>query len=153
MPLAGICLNAASEYQTFVDEVNDALLSHHLNLSPHGDFNAHIGIDTETWKGVIGRHRVLSLNENGRCLLQLQYGVATDSASCIIVSADLFSDVLDVRVKRGAELSTDHHLAICSLRTSKPVPNRKSRKPIANYRIKWEALEDEEMRKQFESSI
>ena len=27
-----------------------------------------------------------------------------------IVSADLFSDVLDVRVNRGAELSTDHQL-------------------------------------------
>ena len=27
-----------------------------------------------------------------------------------IVSADLFSTVSDVRVKRGAELSTDHHL-------------------------------------------
>ena len=29
-----------------------------------------------------------------------------------IVSSDLFSDVLDVRVKRGAELSTDHHLVV-----------------------------------------
>ena len=29
-----------------------------------------------------------------------------------VVSSDLFSDVLDVRVKRGAKLSTDHHLAI-----------------------------------------
>ena len=28
---------------------------------------------------------------------------------CIVLS-DLFSDVLDVRVERGAELSTDHHL-------------------------------------------
>ena len=40
-----------------------------------------------------------------------------------IVSSDLFSDVLDVRVKRGAELSTDHHLVVCSLRLSKPWPN------------------------------
>ena len=29
-----------------------------------------------------------------------------------IVSSDLFSDVLDVQVKRGAELSTDHHLVV-----------------------------------------
>ena len=29
-----------------------------------------------------------------------------------IVSSDLFSDVLDVRVKRGAEMSTDHHLVV-----------------------------------------
>ena len=32
---------------------------------------------------------------------------------CIVLS-DLFSDVLDVRVKRGAELPTDHHLVVCS---------------------------------------
>ena len=43
-----------------------------------------------------------------------------------IVSSDLFSEVLDVRVKRGAELSTDHHLVVCSLQYSKPWLNRKS---------------------------
>ena len=65
--------NATSEYQTFVDEVNDAL----LRVSPTestvlmGDFNAHVGTDNETWKGVIGRHGVSGLNENGRCLLRL----------------------------------------------------------------------------------
>ena len=63
------------------------------------------------------------------------------------------SDVLDVRVKRGAELSTDHHLIACSLRLSKPWPNRKSNRSSVTYRIKWEALEDKQVRKQFASSI
>ena len=70
-----------------------------------------------------------------------------------IVSSDLFSDVLDVRVKRGAELSTDHHLVVCSLRLSKPWPNRRSNRSSVTYQIKWEALEDNEVRKQFASSI
>jgi len=61
--------------------------------------------------------------------------------------------VLDVRVRQGAELSTDHHLVVCSLRISKPVPSRKSLKSTATYRIKWEALEAKEVRKQFASSI
>jgi len=72
MPVAGICPQCCeSEYQAFVNEVNDAL----LNVSPFestvfmGDFNAHIGTDMETWKGVIGRHGVTGLNENGRYLL------------------------------------------------------------------------------------
>jgi len=57
----------------FLDEVNDAL----LRVSPFestvltGDFNAHIATDTEAWKGVIGRHGVPGLNENGRYSLQL----------------------------------------------------------------------------------
>ena len=70
-----------------------------------------------------------------------------------IVSSDLFSDVLDVRVKRGAELSTDHHLVVCSLRLSKPWPNKRFNRSSVTYRIKWEALEDKEVKKQFASSI
>ena len=172
--------NATSEYQTFVDEVNDALLRVSATESTvlMGDFNAHVGTDTDTWKGVIGKHGVTGLNENGRYLLQLccsnglrimntffqhrevhkytWYRPSMDQKSLIdfcIVSSDLFSDVLDVRVKRGAELSTDHHLVVCSLRLSKPWPNKRSNRSSVTYRIKCEALEDKEVRKQFASSI
>ena len=50
--------NATSEYQAFVDDVNDAL----LRVSPTestvlmGDFNTHVGTDADTWKGVIRKH-------------------------------------------------------------------------------------------------
>ena len=44
-------------------------------------------------------------------------------------------------------------LVVGSLRLSKPWPNRKSNGPSVTYRIKWEALEDKEVRKQFASSI
>ena len=70
-----------------------------------------------------------------------------------IVSSDLFSEVLDVQVKRGAELLTDHHLAVCSLRFSKPWLNRKLGRFHVVYRIKWEALADRDLRKQFASSM
>ena len=58
--------NATSEYQAFVDEVNDALLRVSATESTvlMGDFNAHVGTDTDTWKGVIGKHGVTGLNEN-----------------------------------------------------------------------------------------
>jgi len=143
-----------------------------------GDFNAYIGTDTETWKGVIGRHGVLGLNVNGKYLLQLccsnglrimntfiqhrdvhkytWYRPSMEQTLMIdfcIVLADLFSDVLNVRVRLGAELSTDHYMIVCSLRISKPVPSRKHCKSTATYRIKWESLEDKEARKQFVSSM
>ena len=138
-----------------MDEVNDAL----LRVAPTesivlmGDFNAHIGMDNETWKGVIGRHGVPEFNENGRYLLQLccsnglcimntffqhrdvykytWYRPSLEQKSLIdfcMISADLFSDVLDVRVKQGAELATDHHLVVRSLRFSKPRSSRMSKK-------------------------
>ena len=84
------------------------------------------------------------------------YGPSMDQKSWIdfcIVSSGLFSDVVDVRVKRGAELSTDHRLVVCSLRLSKPWPNRRSNRSSVTYRIKWEALEDKEVKKQLASSI
>ena len=130
------------------------------------------------WKGVIGKHGVTGLNKSVSYLLQLccsnglrimntffqprevhkysWYRPSMDQKSlidfCIILS-DLFFDVLDVRVKRGAELPTDHHLVVCSLRLSKPRPNKRSNRSSVTYRIKWEALEDKEVRKQFASSI
>ena len=153
-PLQVYAPNATSEFKTFVDDVNDALLRGSATESTvlTGDFNTCVETDTDTWKSVIGKHRVTGLNENGRYLLQLccsnelrimntffqhrevhkytWYRPSMDQKSLIdfcIVLSDLFSDVLDVRVKRGAELSTDHHLGICSLRLSKPWPNRKLR--------------------------
>ena len=169
-----------NEYQTFVDEVNDALLRVSATESTvlMGDFNAHVGTDTDTWKGVIGKHGVTGVNENGMYLLQLccsnglrimntffqhrkihkctWYRPSMDQKSLIdfcIVLSDLFSDVLDVRVKRGAELLIDHHLVVCSLQLLKPWPNKRSNRSSVTYRIKWEALEDKEVRKQFASSI
>ena len=70
-----------------------------------------------------------------------------------IVSTDLFSNVLDVRVKRGVELSTDHYLVVCFLRFLKPRSNKKSVSSRVTYTIKWETLEDKEVRKQFASSM
>ena len=42
-----------------------------------------------------------------------------------IVSADLFSTVSDVRVKRGAELSNDHHLVVCTLKALNLLKNER----------------------------
>ena len=65
--------NTVSEYQVFVDEVNDALqrVRSTESIILLGDFNAHIGTDSETWKGVIGRHGDPAFNENGQYSLQL----------------------------------------------------------------------------------
>ena len=59
----------------------------------------------------------------------------------------------DVRVKRGAELSTDHHLVVCTLKTLKPLKKRKTFRPRKTYRIKWESLADKEVRTAFADNI
>ena len=56
-------------------------------------------------------------------------------------------------MKRGAESSTDYHQVVCSLQFWKLWLNRKSNGLSVAYRIKWEALEDREVRKQFASNV
>ena len=65
--------NATSEYEAFVDEVNDALsrVANSESIVLLGEFNAHVGTDNKTWKDVIGRHGIAIANENGQYLLQL----------------------------------------------------------------------------------
>ena len=53
------------------------------------------------------------------------------------VSSDLRLYVLDTRVKRGAELSTDHHLVVSWLRWLGRMPIRPGR-PKCIVRVCWE---------------
>ena len=71
-----------------------------------------------------------------------------------IVSSDLFSEVLDVQVKRGAELSTDHFtILMFALYDFQNLGcTEKSRRSSVAYRLKWEALADKDGRKQFATS-
>ena len=70
-----------------------------------------------------------------------------------MLSSNLFSEVLDVRVKQGAELYTDHQLVVYSLQISKLRLNRKPHRSSAACRIKWEDLADKDVRKQCASSM
>ena len=135
--------NTETQYQSFLNEVNVALqkVTSAKSIVLLGNFNAHVGIDDKTWKGVIRKQGDFDINKNRRCLLQFcatnrlciintffwhkgihKYTWYRDSVKqhSIIdfgfVSADLFSSVVDVHVRRGAELSANHHLVICILR-------------------------------------
>ncbi|TWW80160.1 hypothetical protein D4764_10G0011900 [Takifugu flavidus] len=105
------------------------------SLIPLGDFNAHVGNDSVTWRGVIGKNGPPDLNPNGVLLLDfcacLRMSITNtlfrhkgvhmctwhqdalgrrSMIDLVVVSSDLRPQVLDTRVKRGVELSTDHHL-------------------------------------------
>ena len=153
--------NIESQNEAFLEEIEVALgkTTSSESLVLLGDFDAHV--DNATWKGVIGQHGDPDINKNGRCLLQF----CATNGLCImntffqhkriqkytwyrdylgqrslidfcIVSADLFSTVPDVRVKRGTELLTVHHLVVCTLKDLKPLKKQKTFPPRKTYRIK-----------------
>ena len=69
-----------------------------------------------------------------------------------IASADLFSSV-DVCIKRGAELSTNHHLVVCILRGLNHPRTRKRFRAQRAYGIKWELLANKKVRHTFASKV
>ena len=124
-------------------------------------------LTTRQGRILIGRQRDGNIDRNRRCLLLL---CATNGLCIIntffrhkeiyeytwyrnllgqryiidfcIVSADLFSSVVDVGVKSEAELSTDHHLVVCILKGLNHSRTKKRFKRQRAYKIKWELLPD-----------
>ncbi|TWW53713.1 R2DM Retrovirus-related Pol polyprotein from type II retrotransposable element, partial [Takifugu flavidus] len=70
----------------------------------------------------------------------------------VVVSSDLRPHVLDTRVKRGAELSTDHHLVVSWLRWWGRMPDRPGR-PKRVVRVCWERLAESPVRRSFNSRL
>ncbi|KAK3541996.1 hypothetical protein QTP86_009836 [Hemibagrus guttatus] len=70
----------------------------------------------------------------------------------VVVSSDLRLHVLDTRVKRGAELSTDHHLVVSWIRLRRRMPDRLGR-PKRIVRVCWECLADPSVRGVFNSHL
>ncbi|KAK3538555.1 hypothetical protein QTP86_006718 [Hemibagrus guttatus] len=108
----------------------DFCASHSLSIT--NTMSKHKGAHQYTWyQDTLGRRSMIDL---------------------VVVSSDLRPHVLDTRVKRGAELSTDHHLLVVWIRLRRRMPDRLGR-PKHIVRVFWERLADPSVSGVFNSHL
>ena len=141
-----------------------------------GDLNAKVGSDNMSFETVMGKHGIGRMNENGELFAdfcsfnKLVIGgsvfphkkvhkatwvspdnVTTNQIDHICIASKFRRSLLDVRVKRGADVASDHHLLVGKCRLK--LKNHHTSSPKTSHKYNIEMLKDEETKNRFKLTL
>ena len=141
-----------------------------------GDLNARVGNKAECYCGVIGKEGETSESPNGERLLDLSMRNNLKIANTyfkhkdlhkwtrvveernersiidyIIVSSSLFYSVQDVRVKRGAEIYSDHYLVVAKMNIL-PKPKNSESNEVKRTKLRVEKLKEDDIKLKYQNA-
>ena len=132
-------------------------LKNRQELMVLGDLNARVGNNVETSSGAVGKEGETTTSPNGKRLIDFclknnmkvantffphknvhKYTRVNEERNeksiidYVIVSSSLFYSTMDIKVNRGAEIFSDHHLVIAKMRlmTEESKQKRNKREPL-----------------------
>ncbi|XP_061188858.1 uncharacterized protein LOC133197034 [Saccostrea echinata] len=136
-----------------------------------GDMNAKVGADNELYNRAMGRHGCGSMNENGERLVEFcttnNYVIGgtlfphqnihkltwhspnmrdKNQIDHIMINGKWRRSLLDVRVKRGADVDSDHHLVTATIKLKLRSTERKN---MARKKFDVDKLKDIKVRHEF----
>ena len=161
-------------YEALQREVD--LVPRHDVLMVNGDLNAKVGEDNTGKEGIMGKHGLGVINDNGQRFVDLcstndlviggtifphkkihkQTWISPDSNTKnqidhITINRKWRSSLQDVRVYRGADVNSDHYLLTAKLKLKLKNPDRTDKKQIRKYDVS--KLKDTEVLNQFRIAL
>ncbi|KAL1251969.1 hypothetical protein QQF64_019765 [Cirrhinus molitorella] len=141
-PTNGHDKESKNQFYNRLQAVLDSLKDKDVNILM-GDFNAKVGSDNRGYKEVMGQHALGEINENREKFVDICRLNKLVIGGSIFAHKRIHKATWDVRVKKGADAATDHHLLTTRLKLKL---KRNDTQPAGSVKYNLSLLKDQQIK-------